>query len=956
MQNASILARGVRVHNLRNVSLEFPKHALVCFTGPSGSGKSSMAFDTLFAEGQRRYVESLSVYARQFLGRMEKPDYDEIRGLSPTVSIEQKSISHNPRSTVGTITEVHDHLRLLYARLGVQHCHQCGKPVGGSNLDGILRALDALEVGTRFQILAPLVRNRKGEFRELFDGLRSRGFSRARVDGAWVDIADIDRLKKTVRHTVDVVIDRLISGKGAAGRLATAVESALKEGDGSLVVLFDGGERAGEEALFSTRNACLDCGISFPPLTQQSFSFNSPLGRCPKCDGLGVLRRIDEGRVVPDANLSLAQGALAPCRPGESALRERLADAIDPVVRALGLDRNVAFGELPATARQVLLYGSKTPLEVPRSKGTGTLPLRWAGLIPMLQKAIDRTDEDDDAGEINTWVATEKCADCEGTRLRPESRAVRFAERSIADVGQMTVRQASVFASSITLEGRDALIGTELVAEIAGRLSFLDEVGVAYLTLDRPGPSLSGGEAQRIRLASQLGSRLTGVLYVLDEPSIGLHQRDNHRLLDTLRRLRDMGNSVLVVEHDRDTMLAAEWLVDFGPGAGRLGGTVTFAGPPSEIAHQTGSITADYLTGRRSIEVPAQRRAGDGASIVVNEATAHNLRGISVRFPIGAFTCVTGVSGAGKSTLVNDILLPAAANTLLREAREVGAHGTVEGLERIDKVIEIDQQPIGRTPRSNPATYIKLFDEIRQSFSQLPEAKIYGYSPGRFSFNVKGGRCEDCSGAGMRRIEMGFMADAWVQCETCRGRRFNEATLRVKYRGRSIADVLAMSIEEAAALFEPLPRIRRKLETLLDVGLGYMTLGQPSTTLSGGEAQRIKLAKELSRVATGGTLYILDEPSTGLHFEDIRRLLHVVQRLVDAGNTVVMIEHNLDIIKVADHVIDLGPEGGPEGGFVVAEGTPEHVATVAGSHTGRYLRAELGLDPVVPVAAVAAPS
>jgi len=945
MTHGSIVARGVRVHNLRNISLDLPKRSLVVFTGPSGSGKSSMAFDTLFAEGQRRYVESLSVYARQFLGRMEKPDYDELRGLSPTVSIEQKSISHNPRSTVGTITEVHDHLRLLFARLGVQHCHQCGKAVGASSTEGILRALGTMPAGTKFQVLAPLVRNRKGEFRELFESLRAKGFSRIRVDGVWEDLAVMDKVKKSVRHTIDLGVDRLIMKSGIDVRLAEAVDGALTHGDGSLVVLFDSGPDEGTEKMFSTRNACVDCGLSFPPLTQQSFSFNSPLGRCSHCDGMGVFFRIDEQRVVPHDDISIAKGAISPTR-GDSALAERLGEAVTLVCKALSIDRDLMWSDVPASARQTLLYGSKTPLEVPRTRGTGTVPLRWQGVIPVMQRLLDKTDDDDES-TVEPWVAVAACTACEGRRLRPESAAVRFVGTTLPALSSQGIRETRAWFDTVRLDGRDALIGNDLVGEICSRLHFLEKVGVGYLSLDRPGPTLSGGEAQRIRLAGQLGSRLTGVLYVLDEPSIGLHQRDNHQLLEMLNQLREQGNSVLVVEHDRDTMLAADWLVDFGPGAGREGGNVTFQGRPQDILHCHESITGAYLSGARAIETPSVRRKGNGKQLTVCGARVNNLQNLTVSIPLGTFTCVTGVSGAGKSSLVSDLIYPALANHLYREIRAVGPHDTIEGMDAIDKVIEIDQQPIGRTPRSNPATYTKLFDEIRQAFSQLPEAKIYGYTPGRFSFNVKGGRCEECAGAGMKRIEMGFMADTWVMCDMCRGRRFNEATLRVRYRGKSIADVLEMTIAQATEFFSAWPKIRRKLDTMLDVGLGYMALGQPSTTLSGGEAQRIKLSRELSRVSTGGTFYILDEPSTGLHFEDIRRLLQVIQRLVDAGNTVLMIEHNLDLVRVADHVIDLGPGGGSDGGQIVVAGTPEEVAQCPVSYTGHYLVDELARNPLV---------
>ncbi len=947
MNHSSINVRGARVHNLKDLSVTLPKRSLVVFTGPSGSGKSSLAFDTLFAEGQRRYVESLSVYARQFVGHLDKPDVDEIRGLSPTVSIEQKSISHNPRSTVGTITEVHDHLRLLFARLGVQFCYSCGDAVGAGSLDAVRDELAALSEGTRFQVLAPLVRNRKGEFRELFEGLRQRGFTRARVDGEWVQIDEIDRLKKSIRHTIDVVVDRIAAGSAMNERIDEALQTAVRESEGDAVIVFDSGENAGTERLVSTRNMCTRCNIAYPELTQQSFSFNSPLGRCPTCLGIGTFRVIDPERVIPDTSLSIKKGAVAPARKVETTLGKRLNKLVLKSCRDLGIGLTTPVDELDPMLLHALLFGDGSDRKARRA---GTFP----GVVPLLQRALDNVDEDDDEpASLSSYVRVEHCEACDGARLRAESRAVRFQSRSLPELNAMAIADTRAFFDSATLEGRSNLIGGELLDELRARLGFLADVGVDYLNLGRPGPTLSGGEAQRIRLAGQLGSRLTGVLYVLDEPSIGLHQRDNHRLLESLIRLREQGNSVLVVEHDRDTMLAADWLVDFGPGAGQHGGDIQFSGVPASVLQQPG-ITADYLSGRRAIEIPAQRRSGTGRSITLVGARANNLQNLNVSFPLGVFTCVTGVSGAGKSTLVHDILYNALADRLYKERRDVGLHTRIEGMEAVDKVIEIDQQPIGRTPRSNPATYTKLFDEIRAVFSNLPDSRIYGFEPGRFSFNVKGGRCEECGGVGRKRIEMNFMADAYVECDVCRGRRFNEATLRVKYRGHSIADVLEMTITEAATLFDAYPKIHRKLQTLLDVGLGYVRLGQPSTTLSGGEAQRIKLSRELSKVATGGTVYVLDEPSTGLHFEDIRKLLLVIGKLVDAGNTVVMIEHNLDIIKVADHVIDLGPEGGSGGGRIVAAGTPEQVAAEPLSHTGRFLQQELANSPTVPATATSA--
>ncbi len=936
-----IAIEGVRVHNLRDVSLKLPKRSLTVFTGPSGSGKSSLAFDTLFAEGQRRYVESMSVYARQFLTQVEKPDYDELRGLSPTISIEQKSAIHNPRSTVGTITELHDHLRLLYARLGVQWC-VCGQgPVGAAAPADIEARIRALPARTRLAVLAPLVRNRKGEFRELFERLRRRGYARVRVDGEVLDLSDVDRLRKTYKHDIDVYIDRLVARDGQDERVADAVRRALDEGEGRLLLVTDEGGPDHSETLFSSARVC-SCGRSYPELSHQSFSFNSPLGRCPTCDGLGRVWVADADRVVPDDTRNLRGGAVAPLE-GAGADATRVKKLLHAWATATGVSLDAPWRALSDDARRGVLEGSAQPFAFSARAGRAATTT-WDGVLAALQRQWDRASESD-RERLAPFFRERTCSACHGARLREESRAVRFAGIGIHEVAAMPIDGAAAHFNEVTLADRDLLVGAELLAEIRARLQFLRNVGVGYLSLDRPGPSLSGGEAQRIRLASQLGSELTGVLYVLDEPSIGLHQRDNRQLLETLERLRDRGNTVLVVEHDRDTMLAADWLVDFGPGAGVHGGEVCWAGPGAEVTAQVGNLTGDYLAGRREIPLPSERRRPGRGHIGVRGARGNNLRGIDVDIPVGTFTCVTGVSGAGKSTLVNETLWPALANRLHGERHDVAPHDAIVGLEAFDKVIRIDQQPIGRTPRSNPATYTKVFDEIRAVFAGLPDAKIYGYGPGRFSFNVAGGRCEDCSGAGVRRIEMGFLADVFVECDACRGRRFNDATLRVRYRGRSIADVLAMPVSEAAELFDPLPKLRRRLQTLVDVGLGYISLGQPSTTLSGGEAQRIKLARELSKVATGDTLYVLDEPSTGLHFDDIRKLLDVIGLLVDAGNTVVVIEHNLDIVRTADWVIDLGPEGGAAGGSVVAAGTPEDVARCDESHTGRFLRDLLPPSP-----------
>ncbi len=936
---------GARQHNLKNLSLTLPKRQLVVFTGPSGSGKSSLAFDTLFAEGQRRYVESLSAYARQFLGQMDKPDFDAVRGLSPTISIEQKSAGTNPRSTVGTITEIYDHLRILYARVGQQRCTECGSPVGKVPLEEIVERVLALPEGSRLMLLAPKARNRKGEYRELFENLLKEGFTRVLVDGEVMELFEGMKLKKSKRHNIDVIVDRVVVRANAQRRLADSVALALRIGEGSCQVQIVGGKTLS----FSQNMSC--CGISYPELSHQSFSFNSPLGMCPDCNGLGELRTMDEQKIVPDKNLSLAQGAVAPWgKPGKpspkttSKSKERDGtwtwEIVNAVCEAHGIDLETPWKSLSAKSRKVLMHGSDKEVEVhwTRKRSSGTWKVKFEGALNTLMRRYRETSSSRAREHYAQYLSTAPCKGCDGARLRPESLAVFVGERNISEVSQMSTAQALEWVEGLELQGTAEIIGRDLIKEIAARLRFLLGVGLDYLSLDRPGPTLSGGEAQRIRLASQLGSELSGVLYILDEPSIGLHQRDNRRLLATLTRLRELGNSVIVVEHDSETMLASDWVVDFGPGAGRHGGDVVFSGPPEALIASEGSVTGDYLSGRRQIEVPKERREGSGQAIRVVGAKANNLRNVSVDFPLGCFVCVTGVSGAGKSTLIHDILYPAASKTLYKQSLAVvGQHERIEGLELINKVIEIDQKPIGRTPRSNPATYVKLFDHIRDVFARLPDSRIYGYTKSRFSFNVKGGRCEACQGAGRKKMEMHFLADVYVPCEVCQGKRFNEATLKVRYKGLSIADVLALPVSDAMEVLGAHPKIARILQTLLDVGLGYIQLGQASNTLSGGEAQRIKLSRELAKIATGDTLYILDEPSTGLHFDDIQKLLKVIGRLVDAGNTVVMIEHNLDIIKTADWVIDMGPEGGVGGGKVVAQGTPEKVARSKRSHTGRFL-------------------
>lgn len=938
-----LVVRGAREHNLKGVDLAIPKKKLVVFTGVSGSGKSSLAFDTLFAEGQRRYVESLSAYARQFLGQMEKPRYDSIRGLSPTISIEQKTVSKNPRSTVGTITEIHDYLRVLYARVGEQLCYQCKRPVVPQSADQIVDALMALPERTKYLVLAPLVENRKGEHKEVIEDIRRAGFARLRVNGEVVALEDDITLDKKKRNTVEIVVDRLVAKPDIRPRVTDSVETALKRGDGKLIVSLQDGS---EDRLFSEHRYCPYCDISFPELSPASFSFNGPLGMCHGCNGLGTALRIDPERVVPDPTLSIVDGAVKGFNLNTAQWFRRV---LETVAEVHGIDLRKPFASLTPAQRAVILDGTgdrQYEVRFQRGKRTVKYPCEWEGIIPRMERLWRETDSEESRLRYAEYFSDAQCTQCHGARLRPESTSVYIAGKSIVDLTAMTIAECHRLLGELELEGNRATIASELLKEIVGRLRFLVDVGLTYLSLDRPGPTLSGGEGQRIRLASQMGSELTGVLYILDEPSIGLHARDNRRLIGTLEHLRDLGNSVIVVEHDAEMMETADWIVDFGPGAGILGGEVVVSGPPETVkAHET-SLTGAYLSGRRIIEMPPKRRTPDPEKYIrIEDAAANNLRDVTVDIPIGVFTCVTGVSGAGKSTLVNEILYPAAARALNGARVITGRHARISGLELLDKVIDIDQTPIGRTPRSNPATYTKLWDDIRDVFANTREAKAYGYAPGRFSFNVKGGRCETCEGAGVTKVEMHFLADMYVPCETCRGRRFNEATLRVRYLDKTISEVLDQSVDEAAELFKNHKKISRVLKTLQDVGLGYVKLGQPSTTLSGGEAQRIKLSRELARRSTGQTLYILDEPSTGLHFEDVRKLLIVVQRLAGKGNTIVMIEHNLDIIRTADWIIDLGPEGGSGGGRIVAQGTPEQVAQIEDSHTGRYLR------PMVPAPA-----
>jgi excinuclease ABC subunit A len=917
----SIVVRGAREHNLKNVTVEIPKRKLVVLTGVSGSGKSSLAFDTLYAEGQRRYVESLSSYARQFLGQMEKPRYDTIRGLSPTISIEQKSASSNPRSTVGTVTEVHDYLRVLFASIGVQHCPKCRRPARAQSSQQIVDSLFEHEAGKRVLVLAPIERQRKGTHKERLQELAGRGFVRARINGKLVRLdADEIELDKKLKHDIDLVVDRVQIEASERSRLSDSVETALREGNGVVIAATERAERS-----FSERAACTHCDLSFPELTPQSFSFNSPLGFCTECNGLGSRPEMDPDLVVPNQNLSIRDGAVAPWAGAMSRGDGWKASGIEWLAKRFQIDLKRPWNKLAKAQRDVVLYGS-------RKSGA-----EWEGLCNEMMRRLKQTQSEDAKQYYLRYFSNKQCPACEGRRLRPESRAVLIHGDGIDTVSRLRIEEAAKWIKDVPLVGADAHIAEELRKEIGARLGFLVNVGLSYLTLDRGASTLSGGESQRIRLASQIGSELTGVIYILDEPSIGLHQRDNRRLLDTLKALRDLGNSVVVVEHDEETMLEADHLVDFGPGAGVLGGEVVAAGTPAEVMKNAKSITGQFLSGRRRIDLPKERRAGNGKSVKVVGAAEHNLANVDVEFPLGRWIAVTGVSGAGKSTLVNAILKPALGRAL-HDAREpVGKHEALLGLDEIDKVIAIDQKPIGRTPRSNPATYTKIFDSIRELFAGLPEARAFGYDAGRFSFNVKGGRCETCAGDGLRRVEMHFLPDVYVTCEVCKGHRFNEATLRVRYKGLNIAETLELSVREGLEHFAVHTNIARGLATLDDVGLGYLKIGQPSPTLSGGEAQRIKLARELSRVGTGRTLYILDEPTTGLHFADVERLLAVLGRLVDAGNTLVVIEHNLDVIAHADWVIDLGPEGGSAGGRIVAEGTPEAVARVPGSYTGRYL-------------------
>ncbi|MFQ3630311.1 excinuclease ABC subunit UvrA [Roseiflexus sp.] len=1030
MAKDAIVIRGAREHNLKGIDLEIPRDKLVVLTGVSGSGKSSLAFDTLYAEGQRRYVESLSAYARQFLGQMEKPKVDYIGGLSPAIAIEQKSASKNPRSTVGTVTEIYDYLRLLYARVGEQHCHVCGRPVSSQSAEQMVNRVLTLPAGTRFMVLAPLVLQRKGEYKDVFAEARAEGFARVRVDGEILDLVGEIKLNKKVKHTIEVVVDRLTipvretasaqtrATGGAIGRaqegaqsdwdafvtrLTDSVEQALRVGEGQLIISIQNKTGAAEEWLMSEANTCTHCGISFPELSPQMFSFNSPQGACPECTGLGVRLEVDPLLLVPNPSLTLHEGAVTYWGELHKKRDSWGYRALLAIAEHYGFNFDTPWERLSEEVRHVIIYGSgKERIRFrwgdERSDSRGEYLRTWEGLASEIRRRYQQTGSDYTREYYQSFMSEQPCPACGGARLRPESLAVKVGGLSIRDVTRMTITEALAWVQSISGastgdgrltngsgEGITAIVRTngdvphpppapltdyqmaivsDVLKEIRERLGFLLNVGLHYLTLERPAPTLSGGEAQRIRLASQIGSGLVGVTYILDEPSIGLHQRDNRKLLDTLLKLRDLGNTVVVVEHDLETMQAADWIIDFGPGAGVKGGQVIAAGPPDVVAATPESLTGAYLAGRLEIPVPQQRRTArvrpvadlapemprrrragqptddlaEAPWLELEGATMNNLRDVTVRFPLGVFICVTGVSGSGKSSLITETLYPALANRLNRAQLKPGPFRALRGLEHLDKVIDIDQQPIGRTPRSNPATYVKVFDLIRELFASTNEAKLRGYSAGRFSFNLKGGRCEACEGNGEKRIDMQFLADVWVRCDVCKGKRYNRETLQVRYKGKSIADVLDMDVQTALEFFDNVPRIKRMLQTLHDVGLDYIKLGQSATTLSGGEAQRVKLAKELARVATGRTMYILDEPTTGLHFADVQRLLSVLHRLVDAGNTVLVIEHNLDVVKTADWIIDIGPEGGDGGGTVVAAGTPEEVAQIEASHTGRFLR------------------
>ena len=936
MISDKIYIKGAREHNLKNVDLELPRNKLIVMTGLSGSGKSSLAFDTIYAEGQRRYVESLSSYARQFLGQMEKPDVDYIEGLSPAISIDQKTTSRNPRSTVGTVTEIHDYLRLMYARIGTPHCPNCGKEIQQQTIDQIVDRVLALPERTRIMVLAPVIRGRKGEYVKLLDDMQKQGYIRARIDGEMFELTDPPKMAKTKKHTIEIVIDRLVIRPDLQQRLTDSLETAMRLGGGLVVVsVIDG-----EDMMFSQNYACPDCNISIEELTPRMFSFNNPYGACPTCTGLGMLMKIDPAIVIPDRSKSLNEGAIQ-VTGWNSVDADSMAHMyLAALAEAYNFSLDTPVSDLPDDVVDKILYGThgeKIRVSYQRESGGGTFSAPFEGIIANLERRYRETSSESMKNVYEGYMSNIPCPECKGRRLKREALAVTLNGLNIAEVSEMPVRDAHAFFAQLKLTEKQQIIARQILKEIQSRLGFLTDVGLDYLTLSRNACTLSGGEAQRIRLATQIGSSLVGVLYILDEPSIGLHQCDNRKLLGTLKHLRDLGNTLIVVEHDEETMLSADYLVDVGPGAGVNGGRIVAAGTPQEIIDNPESLTGQYLSGKRSVPIPAERRSPSGW-LTVRGARANNLKNVTIQVPLGMITCVTGVSGSGKSSLVNEILYKSLSHTLNRSRLRAGAHDGIDGVEQLDKVIAIDQSPIGRTPRSNPATYTGLFDLIRDVFAATPDAKARGYKANRFSFNVKGGRCEACSGDGIIKIEMHFLSDVYVPCEVCKGHRYNRETLEVRYKGKNIYEVLEMTVDEALDFFRPLPKLANKLQTMHDVGLGYVRLGQPSTTLSGGEAQRIKLATELSRTATGRTLYILDEPTTGLHVNDVERLDEMLQRLADGGNTLVIIEHNLDVIKTADYIIDLGPDGGDRGGTVVCAGTPEMVAQCAESHTGEYLK------------------
>lgn len=940
----TIKIRGARQHNLKNIDLDIPRDALVIVTGLSGSGKSTLAFDTLYAEGQRRYVESLSTYARQFLERMEKPDVDLIEGLSPSIAIEQKTAGHNPRSTVGTVTEIYDYLRLLYARIGTPHCHRCNRPISSQSIDEMVDAVEGLPEGSRILIMAPLVNAEEGSHTALIKRLKRDGFARVRIDGEITDIEALQPLPKGKRHTIEAVVDRLIIKDGIHNRLADSIELALSISGGSAEVICQasGTEAVPPPLFFSEKAACHHCGTAYPEFTPANFSFNSPSGACPGCDGLGTRTLFDPDLIVPDPERSLRGGAVSPWASRQSLYFSEFMEAFAHQYQA---DIDTPFKALPEVFRKALLHGSgETSIRfaVDRESGHHLYNKPFEGLIPQLQRRYRETTSAQIREELQQYMSHLPCTVCNGARLKPESMAVKIQKRAIYEVTALSIGEAVNFFRELNLDGQRALIAEKIVKEIIERLEFLNDVGLSYLALDRAAHTLSGGESQRIRLATQIGAKLTGVLYVLDEPSIGLHQRDNAKLLQTLMKMRDIGNTVLVVEHDQETIEAADHVIDMGPGAGINGGDVVFAGSPQSLLCCKESLTGQYLSGNRKIPIPKSRRGGNGHAIIIDGATQNNLKSVTVRFPLGCLICVTGVSGSGKSSLVIETLHHTLSKHLYNSRISAGRHNGIAGLDQVDKVINIDQSPIGRTPRSNPGTYTGLFSFVRDLFSKTPEARMRGYKPGRFSFNVKGGRCEACRGDGIIKIEMHFLPDVYVPCDICRGRRYNRETLEVRYKGKSIAEVLDMTVNQALEFFKNIASIREKLQTLVEVGLGYIRLGQPATTLSGGEAQRVKLARELSKRSTGRTIYILDEPTTGLHVDDINKLLTVLNRLVDNGNTVVIIEHNLDVIKSADHLIDLGPEGGDQGGYVIGTGSPEEIAVLPNSYTGQYLQQILG--------------